>query len=350
MNSFNYLVFELNGLSYALPAEMVQEILPLPELTPSDEMPPWIRGIFDLRGRFIPVIDLDQRINGTRHRCLVTDNVIVLSNGEFSPALIVSEVNNVVEIKQEDITDIRNVMPEDGNTSYHFVEGVTNSGGIIVTLLSIRNILTLTDTVDFPAKTDDNRETPSAELLPEARDRYFSPESGSEEREIFRERANSLREKQIADDNIDREPVAVIKLNNEYLGIDLSIIQGFHEIKKVSPVPCCPPHIIGQINYHGNIITLVDISPVFKIQSDRNAKRTKVIIVRLEEGEAGIPVDEVEDVIYINKADISPLPTASKFVNDSFQKGAAHYQDKMLTLIDLEKILLNGNLIVHEEV
>jgi purine-binding chemotaxis protein CheW len=350
MNSSNYLIFELNGLSYALPAGMVQEILPLPELTPTDEMPPWIRGIFDLRGRFIPVLDLNQRINGTRHRCLLTDKVIVLSNGDYSPALMVSDVNNVVEIQQENIEDIRNIVPEDGNTSYNFVEGITNSGGVIVTLLSIKNILSLAETLDWKEEINENKEKKSADLLPEAQNRYFAPELTSEEREIFRGRAISLREKKVVEDSIEREPIAVIKLNNEYLGIDLKVIRGFHEIKKVSPVPCCPPHIIGQINYHGDIITLVDISPVFKIHPDRSAKRTKVIIVALNEGEVGIPVDEVEDVVYINKADISPLPTASKFVNDSFQKGAVSYLDKMLTLVDPEKILLNGNLIVHEEV
>jgi len=350
MKSTNYLVFELNGLTCALPADTVQEIIPLPELTLSDEMPPWIRGIFNLRGKFIPVIDLNQRINNTRHRCLVSDNVIVLSNGSYSPALLVSKVNNVLEIQSDEIEDIRSVHPEDANTSYRFVEGVTNSGGTIITILSTQNILTLGTEAGSLSENEKEEDSIRLEDTQELQTRYFSPESDSNERIIFKERANSFFEKQTEDDTSDRDPVAVIKLNNEYLGIDLRIIQGFHEIKKVSPVPCCPSHIIGQINYHGSIITLVDISPVFKIQADKNAKRTKVIIVNLAEGEAAIPVDEVEDVIYINKAEVSQLPTASKFINDSFQKGAVHYQEKMLTLIDLEKILLNGSLIVQEEI
>jgi purine-binding chemotaxis protein CheW len=104
------------------------------------------------------------------------------------------------------------------------------------------------------------------------------------------------------------------------------------------------------MNYHGNIITLVDISPVFKIQSGENLKYNKVMIIKLEEGEVGIPVDDIDDVVYLKPEDISLLPVASKFVNDEFQKGAAHYNGIMLSLIDIEKILTNGNLIVNEEV
>ncbi|MBK7868687.1 MAG: chemotaxis protein CheW [Ignavibacteriales bacterium] len=122
MKSSNYLVFGFNGLSYALPAELVQEILPLPELTPTDEMPSWIRGVFYLRGRFIPVIDLGQRINNKRHVCKTTDNLIILSKDTFQHAIIVSEVYDVVEIEEDEIKKIDNVFPDGGNYSFHFVE------------------------------------------------------------------------------------------------------------------------------------------------------------------------------------------------------------------------------------
>lgn len=350
MKSSNYLVFGFNGLSYALPAEIVQEIIPLPELSPTDEMPSWIRGVFFLRGKFIPVIDLEQRINNKRHICKTTDNLIILSKDSFQPAIIVSEVYDVVEIDQEEIKRINEVFPETGNYSFHFVEGVTNTGGSIVTLLSVDNILSLW--VDPAALPDLPAESETAEnpQHPDAGNRYFSPESSDEEKTIFKERADSLREIIEVEDSTEKTAYAVVKLGNEFLGIDLKTISGFSEIKKISRVPCCPPHIPGQINYHGKIITLVDMSPVFKLKPPKNYKGSKVIIVNLEEGEAGVLVDDVEDVVYLKNSDISPSRSTINLINDSFQKGTVHYKDRMLTLVDLERVLLLGNLSVNDEV
>lgn len=350
MKTSNYLVFGLNGLSYALPAEIVQEIIPLPELSPTDEMPSWIRGVFFLRGKFIPVIDLKQRITNQRHSCLTTDNLIILSKDSFQPAIIVSDVFDVVEINENEIKSIDTVFPETGNYSFHFVEGVTNTGGSIVTLLSVENILSLwvdpSEFLDLPEESELS-EQPQLHMTG---DRYFSPESSQEERRIFKERADSFSGIIEVEDSSEKTAYAVVKLGNEFLGIDLKTISGFSGIKKISKVPCCPPHIPGQINYHGKIITLVDMSPVFKLKTSKNHKGSKVIIVNLEEGEAGVLVDEVEDVIYLKNSDISTSQSTINLINDSFQKGTVHYKNRILTLVDLERVLLYGSLSVNDEV
>lgn len=350
MKTSNYLVFGFNGLFYALPAEIVQEILPLPELTPTDEMPSWIRGVFYLRGKFIPVIDLAQRINNKRHICKTTDNLIILSKDSFQPAIIVSEVYDVVEIEEGEIEGINKVFPETSNYSFHFVEGVTNTSGSIVTLLSVENILSLwvdpNELLNLPAESESDVDP----LPPTPDDRYFSPESSDEDKIIFKERADSFREIIEIEDSSQKTAYAVVKLGNEYLGIDLKTVSGFSEVKKISRVPCCPPHIPGQINYHGKIITLVDMSPVFKLKPSKNHKGSKVIIVNLDEGEAGVLVDDVEDVVYLKNSDISPSRSTVNLLNESFQKGTVHYKNRMLTLIDLEKVLLFGNLYVNDEI
>jgi purine-binding chemotaxis protein CheW len=350
MKSSNYLIFGFNGLSYALPAVIVLEIIPLPELSLTDEIPSWIRGVFSLRGKFIPVIDLEQRINNKRHVCKTTDNLIILSKDSFQTAIIVSEVFNVVEIGEDEIKRINEVFPENSNYSFHFIEGITNNGGSTVTLLSVENILSLwvdpSKLFNLPEESDSVED----HQLPVAGIRYFSPESSNQEKIIFKERADSFREIIEIEDSSQKSAYAVVKLGDEFLGIALKTISGFSEIKKISRVPCCPSHIPGQINYHGKIITLVDMSPVFKLKPPKNYKGSKVIIVNLQEGEAGVLVDDVEDVVYLKISDISPSRSTINLINDSFQKGTVHYKNRMLTLIDLERVLLFGNLSVNDEV
>jgi chemotaxis signal transduction protein len=61
-------------------------------------------------------------------------------------------------------------------------------------------------------------------------------------------------------------------------------------------------------------------------------------------------VDEVEDVIYLKNSDISTSQSTINLINDSFQKGTVHYKNRILTLVDLERVLLYGSLSVNDEV
>ena len=55
-------VFELEDREFALPIEDIAEIVPMVLITPVPEVPPWVEGVVNLRGRVIPVIDLRTRL------------------------------------------------------------------------------------------------------------------------------------------------------------------------------------------------------------------------------------------------------------------------------------------------
>ena len=62
------LIFDLDGARFGLDATQVRGSVWLPELTPVEEAPPWIVGIFSQRGRIVPVADLHLRFDHpTRH-------------------------------------------------------------------------------------------------------------------------------------------------------------------------------------------------------------------------------------------------------------------------------------------
>ncbi len=61
-------------------------------------------------------------------------------------------------------------------------------------------------------------------------------------------------------------------------------------------------------------------------------------------------MDDVFDVIYLQQNDMTRVPAAVKTVNEDYLKGMAPYGDKMLTAIDLNSILTQGDLIVDEAV
>ena len=72
-------------------------------------------------------------------------------------------------------------------------------------------------------------------------------------------------------------------------------------------------------------------------------------MVSINELVVGIAVDDVHDVIYIDPANINEAPSASDPISKKYLKGTTTYNDKIITILDLAKILMREDLIVNQE-
>jgi purine-binding chemotaxis protein CheW len=176
------------------------------------------------------------------------------------------------------------------------------------------------------------------------------PQATSEERAIFRERAENLSRSTESSDFTGLIPLAVIGLNGEYFGLDLESVREFTNIRNFTPIPCCPPHVAGNMNLRGEIVTLVDIRSALNMPLAGVGTASKAIVIHVDDIVAGLPVDEVFDVLYLRSSDMLPVPAAVHSNSNEYLRGTAPYFDKMLSILDLPKILTNGGLAVNEEV
>lgn len=144
-------------------------------------------------------------------------------------------------------------------------------------------------------------------------------------------------------------PLAVIGLNGEYFGLNLEVVGEFTNICKVTPIPCCPAHVVGNMNLRGEIVTLVDIRSVLNMPLSATSTASKAIVIRVDDLVAGVPVDEVFDVRYLRPSEVKPVPATLHFGDDEFLRGTAPYFEKMMSILDLPKILAKGGLVVNEE-
>jgi purine-binding chemotaxis protein CheW len=125
------------------------------------------------------------------------------------------------------------------------------------------------------------------------------------------------------------------------------VVREFSHLRRVTPVPCCPPHIAGNMNLRGDILTLVDIRGLLNIPAEDAA--AEVMVVESGELSIGVPVDKVLEVIYLLPADIASLPAAHGERNE-YCKGVVRYGESMVSILDMQKILAKGGLDVEEEV
>jgi purine-binding chemotaxis protein CheW len=125
------------------------------------------------------------------------------------------------------------------------------------------------------------------------------------------------------------------------------VVREFSHLRRVTPIPCCPPHIAGNMNLRGDILTLVDIRGLLNIPAGGSA--AEVMVVESGELSIGVPVDKVLEVIYLQPADITHLTAAATDEKNEYCKGVVHYGDSMVSILDMQKILTKGGLEVEEQ-
>lgn len=134
-----YLTFQLGDEEYGLEILKVREIIGLMEITNVPRMPNFVRGVINLRGKVIPVIDLRQkfgmeRADNTKETCIIVVDLDGLLMG-----IVVDKVSEVMDIQEQDIEET----PTFGvSVDTEFIMGIGKAKGKIVIVLDIRRVLT----------------------------------------------------------------------------------------------------------------------------------------------------------------------------------------------------------------
>lgn len=338
MNLRHILMFDLDGARFGLDATKVCESIWLPELTPTEEAPRWIVGLFSLRGRIVPVADLRLRFGHPARRYSPGDQVVVLESDGRLLGLIVDEVIEVIDLPGESIQP-----PPQFDAAHsaldHLVAGEARAGDGLVTLLDISRLTHLTEWQPLAA----TAQSPD-ESAPAGR---FGADASPAERALFHARAVRLREAPV-DEEGDRIGLAVVQLGGEYFGFELAAVQEFCDVTHLSPIPCCPPHILGAMNLRGNLLTLID--PRAALNLPPAAGGGKAVVARLGEQAVGIAVDAVHGVVYLQSEQLQPPPAGLREHGGAEISGTARYADRIVTVLDLPALLAREDWVVDEHV
>ncbi|MBN8763307.1 MAG: chemotaxis protein CheW [Thiobacillus sp. 63-78] len=141
-----YLTFMLGGETFAIGILAIKEIIEYGNLTEVPMMPDYIRGVINLRGSVVPVVDLSTRFGRkstqlTRRTCIVI--IEVASDQETQVVgVVVDAVNEVLEIAQDQIEP----PPAFGaKIRTDFIRGMGKVDGKFVIILNVGNVLSIDD-------------------------------------------------------------------------------------------------------------------------------------------------------------------------------------------------------------
>lgn len=141
-----YLTFQLEKDVYGLEILKVQEIIGMLDITVLPKTPEYIRGVINLRGKVIPVLDLRMKfeqedIQDTEKTCTIV--VEITQNGNTSTiGIIVDEVSEVLDIGNEQIESTPSMS---NSNETQFISGAAKINDNVVILLDIERTLTNND-------------------------------------------------------------------------------------------------------------------------------------------------------------------------------------------------------------
>ena len=145
-----YLTFALGKEQYGLEILKVREIIGYMEITAVPQTPHYVKGVINLRGQVIPVIDLRSKF-GMETKEITEESCIIVveihqDNREFSTGVAVDKVEEVLDIASEDIEE----SPQFGaSVNTDFILGMGKIGNSVKILLDIDKVLTNDDISSF---------------------------------------------------------------------------------------------------------------------------------------------------------------------------------------------------------
>lgn len=128
-------------------------------------------------------------------------------------------------------------------------------------------------------------------------------------------------------------------LGEEEFGIDILKVQEIIRLLTITKVPNAPHFVEGVINLRGRVIPILDLRKRFNLKIKENDKNTRIIVVIINGMTVGFIVDSVSEVLRIPKETVEPAPPVVAGVESEYIKGVGKLDDRLLILLDLEKLL-----------
>lgn len=136
----------------------------------------------------------------------------------------------------------------------------------------------------------------------------------------------------------------VIRLGEEQFGIDIRNVDNIGRMQRITRVPKLPAYLKGVINLRGEVIPVMSLRLKMGLEEDEITRATRIIILKLEQqGNVGIIVDEVKEVVTLDTRDIEKVSHNSKEDKINFINGVGKHDGELISLLELSAVTLEEN-------
>ena len=156
-------------------------------------------------------------------------------------------------------------------------------------------------------------------------------------------------ENQPTDDSAGSIQMVSFQLADEEYGIEITKVQEIILMGEITRVPQTPKFIKGLINLRSTVIPIVDLRQRFGLEERELGDESRIMVINVAGKTIGIIVDAVSEVLRIAHDRIAPPPPTVAGLQREYLTGLAKLDDKLLILLDIDKILVESAQKTSEE-
>jgi purine-binding chemotaxis protein CheW len=138
------------------------------------------------------------------------------------------------------------------------------------------------------------------------------------------------------------------RLGGEEYGIDILKVQEIRGYEQPTRIANVPNFIKGVVNLRGVIVPIIDLRLKFNIGKAEYNQFTVTIILNVSQRVIGAVVDSVSDVLELDPKDVRDAPELSASVDSSYILGLGTLAERMLILVDIEKLMMAPDMAIVE--
>jgi purine-binding chemotaxis protein CheW len=129
------------------------------------------------------------------------------------------------------------------------------------------------------------------------------------------------------------------RLAREAYAVEITKVREIILLGEITRIPQTPDYIKGLINLRNTVIPIVDLRLRFGLAPQEPTGETRVMVVNLAGKTVGMIVDAVSEVLRVSREQIVPPPPSVAGLGCEYLTGLARLDDRLLILLDIDKIL-----------
>lgn len=139
------IVFRQGDEEYGIHIDQIKEVVLTPNITKMPQTPNYVKGVANIRGNIIGIIDLEEKFGikestTTEEANDASNYTLVVESDEFKVGILVTEVPNTLTVKSENIEQSINIV-HDNNVDADYIQGIVKLDARLIVLIDIFKVL-----------------------------------------------------------------------------------------------------------------------------------------------------------------------------------------------------------------
>lgn len=136
--------------------------------------------------------------------------------------------------------------------------------------------------------------------------------------------------------------MATFYVGKALCGMDILNVQEINKLMDMTTVPQAPDYVVGILNLRGQIVTIIDLGKKLNLGKTDLSDMSRNIIVNAKDEYIGLLVSRISDVVEAEWDKVEPPPANIGGLQGKFFKGVFKTKDRLIGVLDVAKVLDNG--------